>query len=353
MKIVLLSGGSGQNLWPLSNNVRSKQFIKIFRDEKGNEESLLQRIHRQIRHYYSDMDCTIATANAQVSTILNQLNTDLHISIEPERKDTFYAILLACEYLVGLNEIKQDETIIVCPTDLYVENEFFSLFAQLDARVQEGRKAYQLIGVQPDEVSTRYGYIKDNHFYNQVTKEEAKKLIEEGALWNSGVVAFCLKDFLAQAKEIISYEDYLDLYAKYEELEPLSFDEAILKKSKIEALPYEGKWKDIGTWQTFTKEMQGNIIGQGLLGEDCKNVHIINELDLPILCTGVEDIIVSASSQGVLVTSEEASESIKPYIAEINPRVMYSEKSWGAFHIIDVNEESLTIKVTMATSLHK
>lgn len=89
MNIVLLSGGSGKRLWPLSNDVRSKQFIKIFKNDDGTYESMLQRMYRQFRKVDEDAVITIATSKAQVSAIRNQLGDEVGISVEPCRRDTF------------------------------------------------------------------------------------------------------------------------------------------------------------------------------------------------------------------------------------------------------------------------
>lgn len=102
MNIILLSGGSGKRLWPLSNDIRSKQFIKIFKKEDGTYESMVQRVYRQIKKVDTDATVTIATGKTQVSAIHNQLGEDVGISVEPCRRDTFPAIALATAYLVDV-----------------------------------------------------------------------------------------------------------------------------------------------------------------------------------------------------------------------------------------------------------
>lgn len=107
MNIILLSGGSGKRLWPLSNNIRSKQFIKIFKREDGSYESMVQRVYRQIKKVDIDATVTIATSKSQVSAIHNQLGEDVGISMEPCRRDTFPAIALSTAYLVDVKHIDQ------------------------------------------------------------------------------------------------------------------------------------------------------------------------------------------------------------------------------------------------------
>ena len=108
MNIVLLSGGSGKRLWPLSNDIRSKQFIKIFKGADGNYESMVQRVYRQILNVDKDATVTIATSKSQVSAIHNQLGENVGVSVEPCRRDTFPAIALAVAYLHDVKGIGEN-----------------------------------------------------------------------------------------------------------------------------------------------------------------------------------------------------------------------------------------------------
>ena len=117
MNIVLLSGGSGKRLWPLSNDIRSKQFIKIFRQEDGTYESMVQRVYHQIKKVDADATVTIATSKTQVSAIHNQLGDGVGISVEPCRRDTFPAIALATSYLADVMHVDPEESVVVCPVD--------------------------------------------------------------------------------------------------------------------------------------------------------------------------------------------------------------------------------------------
>jgi len=131
MNIVLLSGGSGKRLWPLSNDVRSKQFIKIFKGENGEYESMVQRIYRQIRALDKEAQITIATSKTQVSAIHNQLGEKVGISVEPCRRDTFPAIVLAAAYLADVQKVPLKEAVVVCPVDPYVEQDYFEALKDL------------------------------------------------------------------------------------------------------------------------------------------------------------------------------------------------------------------------------
>lgn len=357
MNIVLLSGGSGKRLWPLSNDIRSKQFIKIFKKEDGTYESMVQRIYRQIKKVDKDATITIATSKTQVSTINNQLGNDVGISVEPCRRDTFPAIALATSYLVDVMNVSPEESVVVCPVDPYVEEDYFNALKELSEQAKIGDANLVLIGMEPTYPSEKYGYIIPEHsdkisivktFKEKPDIETAKKYISEGALWNGGVFAYKLKYVLNKAHELIDFTDYHDLYEKYETLEKISFDYAVAEKEdKIKVMRFKGKWKDLGTWNTLTEAMEENIVGKGILNDKCNNVHIVNEMDVPILAMGLSDVVISASPEGILVSDKEQSSYIKPFVDDIVQQVMFAEKSWGTFKVIDVEKDSMTIKVTL------
>lgn len=357
MNIILLSGGSGQRLWPLSNGIRSKQFIKIFHTEDGGLESMVQRVYRQIREADPEAKITIATSKAQISSIHNQLGENVGISMEPCRRDTFPAIALAVAYLQDVQGVTGEEPVIVCPVDPYVEKDYFEALQRLEERAAQSAAHLVLMGMEPTYPSEKYGYIIPKTaenispvemFKEKPDKEQAAEYIRQGALWNGGVFAFRLNYVLQKAHELIEFTDYEDLLAKYETLQKISFDYAVVEKEpEIEVMRFAGTWKDLGTWNTLTEAMDSACVGEAVLNETCRNVHVVNELDMPVLCMGLQDIVVAASPEGILVSDKEQSSDIKPYVSSFTQQVMFAEKSWGSFRIMDVEKESLTIKVTL------
>jgi len=357
MNIVLLSGGSGKRLWPLSNDVRSKQFIKIFKNEQGEYESMVQRMYRQIRKIDPEAKVTIATSKSQVSAIHNQLGNDVGISLEPCRRDTFPAIALATAYLHDVQGVSEDEAVVVCPVDPYVDENYFRALKQLGDLAWRNTANLVLMGIEPTYPSEKYGYIipasKDTISPVETFKEKpdaktAEQYIGKGALWNGGVFAYKLKYVLDRAHELIDFTDYYDLFSKYDTLTKISFDYAVVEKEDdIAVMRFAGEWKDLGTWNTLTEAMEEPVIGKGITDDSCENVHIINELDLPLLCMGLKDVVVSASPDGILVSDKEKSSYIKPYVDDIEGQIMYAEKSWGSYRVMDVEEESITVKVTL------
>ncbi len=357
MNIVLLSGGSGKRLWPLSNDIRSKQFIKIFKTEEGSYESMVQRVYRQIRKVDADATVTIATSKTQVSAIHNQLGEQVGISIEPYRRDTFPAIALATAYLHDIQGVSLEESVVVCPVDPYVNDDYFAALKELGRLSKEGDANLVLMGIEPTYPSEKYGYIIPENdkkvsrvatFKEKPDTKTAEEYIKKGALWNGGVFAYKLKYVLEKAHELLDFTDYQDLFGKYDTLTKISFDYAVVEKEdKIEVMRFAGEWKDLGTWNTLAEAMEENVIGEAMINDQCENVHIINELDVPVLCMGLKDVVVSASPEGILVSDKEQSSYIKPYVDKIDQQVMFAEKSWGSFRVLDIEDESMTIKVTL------
>ena len=386
MNIILLSGGSGMRLWPLSNDVRSKQFIKIFKkpeqvlwqQSKAKEatyageqtqasdtrissdemyESMVQRVYRQIKTADPDATVTIATGKSQVSAIHNQLGDDVGISVEPCRRDTFPAIALATAYLHDVKGIPEEEVVVVCPVDPYVNEDYFMAVHKLWELAQKGTANLVLMGIDPTYPSEKYGYIipetkdavaKVSTFKEKPDAATAQQYIAQGGLWNGGVFAYKLSYVLDRARQLTGFTDYADLFSKYETLTKISFDYAVVEhEPDIAVMRFNGEWKDLGTWNTLTEAMEENIVGDARLNDTCRNVHVINELGIPVLAMGLHDVVIAASSEGILVSDKEQSSYIKPYVEDIDQRVMFAEKSWGSFRVLDVEENSMTIKVTL------
>ena len=363
MNIILLSGGSGKRLWPLSNDIRSKQFIKIFKKPNAAAstddayESMLQRVYRQIKTVDPEATVTLATGKSQVSAIHNQLGDGVGISVEPCRRDTFPAIALATAYLHDVKGIPEEEAVVVCPVDPYVNDDYFAALHQLWELAQQGTANLVLMGIDPTYPSEKYGYIipemkdtvsKVSTFKEKPDAATARHYIDQGGLWNGGVFAYKISYVLERAHQLIDFTDYADLFSKYDTLTKISFDYAVVEhEPDIAVMRFNGEWKDLGTWNTLTEAMEESVLGDARLNETCRNVHVINELGIPILAMGLKDMVISASSEGILVADKEQSSYIKPFVDAIDQQVMFAEKSWGQYLVLDVEEHSMTIKVTL------
>ncbi|MCM3628767.1 sugar phosphate nucleotidyltransferase [Paenibacillus glycanilyticus] len=347
MKLVLLSGGSGKRLWPLSNDARSKQFLKVLEDEQHQLVSMVQRVWGQIAERGLG-DCSyIATGKSQIEIMHNQIGSHVPLIIEPERRDTFAAIALTAAYLYSEQEVGLDEVIAILPVDPYVENRFFDEVKQLEEVLRDSDAKLALIGVRPTYPSSKYGYIvpsvhtgesgfrKVSRFEEKPSEERAAQLIEDDALWNCGVFAFKLGFLIGLLEEKGLPLHYEDLVRSYHTLPKVSFDYEVVERiEQIVVRPYEGYWKDLGTWNTLTEEMGNHLIGKGMISEDSVNTNLINEIDIPVSILGLSNVVVAVSPDGILVADKSASPRVKDFI-NYNQGPMFEERSWGWARILD------------------
>lgn len=356
MKLILLSGGSGKRLWPLSNDIRSKQFLKVVKSEDGEIESMVQRVYRQMQEAELNADITIATSITQVESIKNQLGDRVSIVVEPQRRNTFPAIALSAANLYFEHGTPIDETVVVLPVDPYVDSEYFATIHKLDEAVQSDVADIVLMGVQPTYPSEKYGYIipaeygkpanRVSEFKEKPDAETAQKFIDRGGLWNCGVFAFKLSYLLEIVRTTIKCESYSEVEKQYTAFEKTSFDYAVVEKAKsVACVSYSGEWKDLGTWNTLTEVMDEKPIGNAILSDGSSNTHVINELDIPLIVMGAKDIVVAASPDGILVADKEQSSHIKKHVEPMDLRPMFEERSWGDYTVLNISVDNNGRKV--------
>lgn len=327
MNIILLSGGSGKRLWPFTNEGDSKQFLPIFQTEDGTYESMLQRMYRQIQKVDREAKITITASKTQMAAVYDQLGDMVSLCEEPCTRDTFPAIVLAAAYLYEVKKIPKEEVVVICPVDPYVEEDYFEALKELEQLAKKKEINLALMGIEPTCPSERYGYIIPSKkekvsdvlkFKEKPTVEKAKMYLLQGALWNSGVFAIQIEKILEKAREVVSFRNYQEFYSRYHTLQKISFDYAVVEQEKkIQVMRFMGIWKDLGTWKTLTEVIKEKIIGNVIVSSDCDNVHVVNKLDLPILCIGLENIVVSANQNGILIADKEEADRIKPYVNQI------------------------------------
>lgn len=348
--IILLSGGSGTRLWPLSNDARSKQFLKVLRDEDGNHVSMVQRVFAQISRIPTDADITIATCEAQKGSIERQVSGKYAMVLEPERRDTAPAIMLACAHLAMVQGAHSGDTVVVMPIDTYADQAYYDSIVALDREVQKDEADLVLLGVKPTYPSAKYGYIIPENsngtvsgvreFKEKPNEAMAECFITQGALWNGGVFAFKLGFLLRILGDYSDAATYSDLIDNYTLLPKNSFDyEVVERTKKISVVRYEGEWKDLGTWNTLSEEMEELYSGRVVVDEaSCENVHVINETGLPMVVAGLSDAVVVATPDGILVSGKEASAGIKGQVKEAAAtRPMYEQRRWGEYRVIDAS----------------
>ena len=349
MQLVLLSGGSGKRLWPLSNNARSKQFLPLLEKEDGTMESMVQRVVRQVREAHLTDDITLATNASQLDIIINQLGDSVSVVTEPERRDTFSAIALASGYLKLKKGCPDDEVAVIMPCDPFTEAGYFETIGKMVRCVEADVAELVLMGITPTYPSEKYGYVVPvtdhlkvegsmavSKFTEKPNVERAKELLGMGALWNGGVFAFRLGYMMEIAQRYVKADSFEEMRSRYSEFPKISFDYEVAEKAQsVAVVPYTGQWKDLGTWNTLTDELRRPVIGNAVMGPRCTNTHVINELQYPIYVDGMEDTVIAASPDGIIVCRKKYSEDIKKAVDNLTPRPMYEERRWGSYRVID------------------
>lgn len=365
MQLVLLSGGSGKRLWPLSNNARSKQFLPLLEKEDGTMESMVQRVVRQAQEANLTSDITLATNASQLDIITNQLGESVSVVTEPERRDTFPAIALAASYLKLQQHCADDEVVVILPCDPYTELEYFHTIQRMVSCVEQNVADLVLMDITPTYPSEKYGYVVPqvsegfnefqlvSRFTEKPSVEKAKELLQENAYWNGGVFAFRLGYMMNIVRKYMQSDSFENTHARYTEFPKISFDYEVAEKAEsVAVVPFNGQWKDLGTWNTLTDELHHPVIGNAVMGAHCENTHVINELQNPIYVDGLRDVVVAACPDGILVCSKLHSEEIKKAVENLTPRPMYEERRWGTYRVLDDTEyadghHSLTKSITL------
>lgn len=364
MYIVLLSGGSGKRLWPLSNDLCSKQYIKLMDPDEKEEKnlnrdrcSMLQRVYGQLIASGLAENTIVCASDAQVELIESQLGGAAEVAVEPMRRDTFPAVMLSCAYLLSKKGAGKEDVVAFLPVDPYTTTEFFDSIRRLGDYVAAEEDAIGLLGGVPTYPSTKYGYIIPSNtegeplpvggFREKPDEAAAEELVRAGALWNCGV--FCFQLALAE-KWLEAYgvgTDYDRMALDYERLPKKSFDYEVLEHWKhLIAVRYDGVWKDLGTWNTLTEEMGEHSIGDVTWDDTCENSHAINVLGVPLVVMGAKNMVIAASHDGILVADKHQSSYIKDCLLHIGDESNYEERRWGTIKTIDKDEDDGIRSVT-------
>lgn len=353
MQLILLSGGSGKRLWPLSNDARSKQFLPLLAKPDGGMESMIQRVVRQIRDAKLTDNITFATNAVQRDSIINQLGEDVNVVTEPERRDTFPAIALAASYLAKEKKCDDDEVVVIMPCDVYTESKYFATIGKMVETVENDVADLVLMGITPTYPSEKFGYVvpestqssesvfnKDclrvARFTEKPNEKKAIELLKQNAFWNGGVFAFRLGYIMNIVSQYLKTETFLETRNRYAEFQKISFDYEVAEKAEsVAVVPFSGEWKDLGTWNALCEELPSTHIGNVMMGDHNVNTHAVNELGIPVFCNGLKDVIVAASPDGIMVCDKQDSEKIKDYANKLTTRPMYEERRWGTYRVLD------------------
>lgn len=365
---VILCGGSGERLWPLSRKSYPKQFLELVGDG-----SLFQQSATRITCEASD---PIIVTNDDYRFIVRQQLQEVGIEgadviIEPEGKNTAPAILVAALHVATRDP---SGVMVVMPSDHYIPDQhaFTSMVQGVAENIQDGQ--ILCLGVQPSRPETGYGYIKVSDTKKQIIEVEqfvekpslelAEKYLSDGSyLWNAGIFIVRAGELLKLAEELHSdmlratkaaYENSkndLDFRrldtAHWGKIEGDSFDYAFMEKSDhIGCMNFKGAWSDLGDWQAVARNKDTDAFGNNLIGnayqiDSRKSLLYSESHDQLLMGIGLDNLIVITTSDAVLVADKSKSQEIKSIIKTLktNGQIqatnhIYEYRPWGSFKTI-------------------
>lgn len=322
---LILAGGSGSRLWPLSRELYPKQLLNI-----QNTESLLQATFDRLKEYIAPNNIISMTGVKHFSNVKYQLSSIAENPVvlsEPISKNTAPAIILGAKYISETS--KEDPVILVVPSDHMIKN--VSAFIET---VREGEKLAEqgylvTFGIKPGYPETGYGYIniQSKKFVEKPNLELAKKYVEDGNYyWNSGIFMFkastlleetakCAPDIFAELKNFDFTSGSEIPFTKYDKMPSISIDYAVMEKSdKIAIVPLKSDWNDLGSWKSIydvsKKDENGNVKIGHVLDEGSKNSMVYSSSKL-VATIGLEDIILVETEDAILACKSDKTQDVK------------------------------------------
>ncbi|MDF9844346.1 MULTISPECIES: sugar phosphate nucleotidyltransferase [unclassified Paenibacillus] len=360
---ILLCGGSGQRLWPLSGTIRSKMFLNLLPAPGGGTESMIGRVCRQLGQAGLGESALFVTHKDQRALVRRYTGGGYPVIGEPHKRGTFTAAALGVLHLYALGTAKPEDTICVAPADMFADDDFFRLFHQFTDVLSASGAELVLLGTRPAHPSDQYGYIVPGtrgagayapvlSFEEKPGSARAEELISASALWNCGVFAFRLSFMLSQLQQMGLPAELTAFRDCYPGLPVLSFDKEVAERSSnAVVLRHEGEWRDLGSWAALSTELQHPVTGEGGIWGDSPDSVIINELNIPLHVIGVPGIIAAAGPEGILVAGKHEANAIKTIVQQHLSAPRYGECSWGSYTILDRTtsgpQQILTIKLSL------
>lgn len=370
MKSIILAGGSGSRLWPLSRDMYPKQLLSL-----DNENSLLQQTFLRLRKFSSAENIATVTNIKHFQDIklqLNSIDSNNLVIAEPLGKNTAPAIACTLEYFMQKNN-NDDDIVLIVPSDHLIND--IAAFAET---VRKGEKLAQAgyivtFGIKPTYPETGYGYIKTAQCFE--TGFEVEKFVEKPDLvtaqeylnsgkfyWNAGIfmakISTLLDEFAKYEPEIFATLKNLDFsnstkinYSIYEAMPSISIDYAIMEKSdKIALIELESDWNDLGSWQSLyeikPKDENGNVLTGKVVVDDVKNSFIYSQKEL-VAVSGLEDVVIVETEDAIMACKMSDSQSVKKLyekLKESNTTKLHKTvfRPWGYYTCMNEGDGYLT-----------
>lgn len=357
MYSIILCGGSGTRLWPLSRKNFPKQFLNLY-----NEKSLIQETFLRMRGLMPKENIFFITNKDGFFNVHNQIK-DIepafkkeNIIVEPESKNTAPAILYALKHIYEHSSIDRTKPIFILPSDHYVGDQmsYTKLMKKIASSVKDN---IGIIGITPKKPETGYGYIKKgkkensywkvNAFKEKPDKKTAKKYLESGDhLWNSGKYVFTAETFLNELKKHspemydLFQKDFEEFKKSFFKLPSLSIDHALAEKSdKMIVFKGDFMWSDIGSFDSLADIIKDDDDKHIRL--NAKNVFLHSKSGKLIVASGVDDLIVIENNDSILVQKRGKSEDVKnvvKHLAEHNYKEIDNDvvvqRPWGNYEVL-------------------